>query len=120
MKTTFRESEEVIVIDFQGFLNFECQEPLRQNLASLSQRLNAREDGKQVVFNFTDLEFVGSSGISTFLNTLADFSNQATLPPRYYGVRSEFQRLMKALADEAIFEFYDDEENAVRGSKYSH
>ena len=61
-----------------------------------------------------ELEFVGSSGISSFIQTLKDFGSENPVKPRFCNVRSEFQRVMKALDDSGQFEFYEDEENAKK------
>jgi anti-anti-sigma regulatory factor len=58
----------------------------------------------QIIFNLENLEFVGSSGISSFVQALKEFNLQAPSRPIYCNVKSEFKRIIKAFDEEAIFD----------------
>ena len=58
------------------------------------------------------LEFVGSSGISSFVQTLKEFTAVAQTKPRYCNVKSEFRRIIKAFDEEDLFQFYETEDRA--------
>jgi anti-anti-sigma factor len=114
MKTLIRKVGDTMVVTMDGRLNHEAQEPFRQDLTRLMQ--NSRTDSvpKKIIFNFENLEFVGSSGISAFVQTLREFNTRSSLRPRYCHVKSEFRRVMKAFDEENLFEFHDNEERARR------
>lgn len=114
MKTKIRKfGEDVVIVDMEGFLSFEEHEPLRHKLIEL-KRGSAAVAPKKIIFNLEKLEFVGSSGISSFVQALKEFNSGASVRPRYCNVRSEFKRIFKAFDEENIFEFYDSEERAKK------
>lgn len=120
MKTKIKKIGDMVIVDMDGKLSFETQEPIRKSLSRLAERLSDENDTPtdsaptKIIFNFEDLEFVGSSGISSFVQTLKDFNDRAPMKPRYCGVRSEFQKFIKAFDEEADFEFFDTEDVAKR------
>lgn len=115
MKTNIRKVGDTTVVSMDGKLDFETSEPLRKDLRKLilNPRKNVTDETpKKIIFNLENLEFVGSSGIASFIQALKDFDSQADSKPRYCNVKSEFKRVMKAFDEEGIFEFYDNEEKA--------
>jgi anti-anti-sigma regulatory factor len=64
-----------------------------------------------------NLEFVGSSGITQFVQSLKAMHTQTDVVPKYCGVRSEFRKIMKAFDEENAFDFYDDEALSKRNGK---
>ena len=114
MKTQIKKIGDTVVVSMDGRLDFEAQEPLRKDLSKLIQRVVAPTDStpKKVIFNLEGLEFVGSSGISSFVQTLKDFNQRSPEKPRYCNVKSEFRRVMKAFDESDLFEFYESEERA--------
>ena len=67
---------------------------------------------KKIIFNFENLEFVGSSGISNFVQTLKEVNARSSFRPRYCNVRSEFQKIIRAFDEAQEFEFFETEERA--------
>ena len=112
MKTQIRKIGDTTIVTMDGKLNFEAQEPFRQDLSRLIQNSHTDTIPKKVIFNLEHLEFVGSSGISAFVQTLREFNSRSSLKPRYCNVKSEFRRMMKAFDQEDLFEFYESEERA--------
>lgn len=112
MKTSFKKIGDTMVVSMDGRLDFETQEPLKQDLAKIINHTQTDEAPRKIIFNLENLEFVGSSGISSFVQTLKDFNTRAPNKPRYCNVKSEFRRVMKALDGEDLFEFYDNEDRA--------
>lgn len=68
---------------------------------------------RKIIFNLEKLEFVGSSGIASFVQTLREFNASAPSQPLYCNVRSEFKRVFKAFGDADQFEFLDSLDDAV-------
>lgn len=112
MKTRIKKVGDTTIVEMAGKLNFEIQEPLRQDLSKLISSTKTDSIPTKIIFNFENLEFVGSSGISSFVQTLKDFNSRATVRPRYCNVKSEFRRIIKAFDEGQEFEFFDNEERA--------
>lgn len=113
MKTQIKKIGDAIVVTIDGRLDFETAVPLRENLNALMRKTHTDSVSK-IVFNFEKLEFVGSSGISSFVQALKEFNANAPTKPRYCNVKSEFRRVFKAFDDSDLFDFYDSEERALR------
>lgn len=102
-----------MVVSIEGNLSYENQEPLRDHLMEILDQARDHHPGKKIIFNFENLEFVGSSGISAFIHALKEL-NADGQKPKYCNVATEFQRVMKAFDESNLFEFYDSEEKARR------
>jgi len=117
MKTQIKKSGDTIVVEVNGKLDFETQQPFKEDLHKLIQSAKTDSVPTQIIFNLEKLEFVGSSGISNFVQTLKDFNRRAPVKPRYCHVGSDFQKVIRAFDEQDGFDFYDTEERARR--KYS-
>ena len=104
----------MIVVSMDGRLDFETHVPLREDLSKLADQAKSDSVPRKIIFNLEKLEFVGSSGISSFVQTLKEFNASVPTRPRYCNVKSEFRRVIKAFDEEAIFEFYDSEDRAKK------
>ncbi len=140
MKTQIRREGDTVIVSIQGRLDYETQEPLKKNLDSIlnppkpkaplprrgsmaptgasaydtDSSIELLSTASKVIFNFENLEFVGSCGISNFIQTLKEFNAKALVRPRYCHVRSEFKRMFKSIEDDQIFECFENEEKAKR------
>jgi anti-anti-sigma factor len=112
MKTHIKNTGDAIIVTMDGRLDFEAYVPLRENLFKLADQANTDSVPKRIIFNFEKLEFVGSSGISSFIQTLKDFNTSVPTRPRYCNVKSEFRKIIKAFDEEQLFEFYENEDRA--------
>jgi anti-anti-sigma factor len=112
MKTQIRKNGDTVVVSVNGKINHEAQEPLKQDLLKLVNNTQRDTTARKIIFNFEKLEFVGSSGISNFIQALKDFTQNAPTKPKYCNVGSEFRRVMRALDEAECFEFYENEERA--------
>jgi anti-anti-sigma factor len=112
MKTEIKKKGDTFVVTMDGQLDFGTHVPLREDLAKLFRASKEDVIPKKIIFNLEKLEFVGSSGISSFVQTLKDFTTGAQTKPRYCNVKSEFRRIIKAFDEEEIFEFFDNEDRA--------
>lgn len=114
MKTNIKKSGDTIVVEFNGKLNFEIREPLKNDLSKIIDENRTDSTPKKIIFNLEKLDFVGSSGISNFIQTLREFNHSLEVKPKYCHVKSEFQKIIKSFDDEQEFNFYDSEETAKR------
>ena len=112
MKTQIKKIGDTMVVSMDGRLNFEAQEPLRQDLTRLVGQTKRDTVPQKIIVDLGNLEFVGSSGISAFVQTLKEFNQRAPTKPRYCNVSSEFKRVMKAFDESGQFDFYDNEGKA--------
>jgi anti-anti-sigma factor len=113
MRTQIKKVGDTIIVSMDGKLDFETHIPLREELSRLIPQISTdAAPPKKIIFNLERLEFVGSSGISSFVQTLKDFNNTSPNRPRYCNVRSEFRRVIKAFDDTDLFDFYENEERA--------
>ena len=79
MKTQIKKSGDTIVVEVNGKLDFETQQPFKEDLRRLIQSAKTDSVPTQIIFNLEKLEFVGSSGISGFVQTLKDFNAAAPI-----------------------------------------
>lgn len=111
MKTQIKKQGDTIVVSMDGKLDFETNIPLREDLGKLIRQAKTDQTAK-IIFNLENLEFVGSSGISSFVQTLKEFNANAPASPVYCNVKSEFRRVIKAFDEEEQFKFFETEDRA--------
>ena len=99
-------------ISIHGRVNFETNEPFKEDLVRFLKDIKQDSVPKNVIFDLKGLEFVGSSGITTFVQTLKSFNGALGSRPAYVNVRSEFQKIIRAFDNDDSFEFMDDTASA--------
>lgn len=105
MKAEINKHGDITVINLKGHLDFETAEPFRRAFL-------ARLTEEKIVFNFQELSFVGSSGITMFFDSLRDFASNRKVKPKFCGLGSEFRKIFAA-SPLAELEIYDSANNAV-------
>jgi len=106
MQAKIRKDGDVTVVELKGRLDFETAEPFRETCNDILAN-------SKVVFNLSELSFVGSSGIGAFVNTLREFTTKNPVPPRFCEVRSEFKKVFKS-SEEGVFQIFENEEEALQ------
>ncbi len=114
MKTDIKKLGDTIIVSMQGKLDFETAIPLRENLGKISKQNRTDSVPKKIIIDLENLEFVGSSGISSFIQTLREFNATEAIKPRYCNVKNEFQKVIRAFDEEELFEFHDTQDKARR------
>ena len=89
MKAQVETREDVVVVSISGCLNYEALDAFRVHCKRLVT-------GKRVVINLDGLNFVGSSGITDFVDTLVDMRQTADGQLTLCGVGSEFRRIFSS------------------------
>ncbi len=112
MKTHIKHAGDTIIVSMDGKLDFETYVPLREDLSKIIDQTKTDSTPKKVIFNFEKLEFVGSSGISSFVQALKEFNASVPNKPKYCNVKSEFRKVIKAFDESDLFDFYDNEDRA--------
>jgi anti-anti-sigma factor len=114
MKTLIKKKGDTVVVSMDGRLDFETYLPLKERLSQLVEVDVSKTDSvpRKIIFNLEKLEFVGSSGISSFVQILKEFNSHSPMKPRYCNVRSEFQKVIRAFDEDQIFEFFENEDRA--------
>lgn len=119
MKSKIKKVGDFIVVSVDGKLDYETQDSFKENLKRIAKDVSPAPNKTdttptQVIFNMQKLEFVGSSGISQFIQTLKDFGNRTDQKARIVHASSEFKKVMKAFDEEDVFEFHEGDEVAKR------
>jgi anti-anti-sigma factor len=112
MKARIKSSGDTIVLYLDGKIDYETQDDVCQFISrTLSRQGKLRTDSvaKNIVVNCQNLEFVGSTGITQFVQNLKAIHNETDVTPKYIAVRSEFQKIIKAFDEGNEFDFFDDE-----------
>lgn len=112
MKTQIKKDGDTLVVSIDGKLDFEASGTLKEDLSRLVRQSRTDTTPRKIIFNMEKLDFVGSSGISSFVQALKDFNVQSPTRPRYCSVKSEFQKVIKAYDEANAFEFFENEERA--------
>lgn len=110
MKTHIRKDGDSVVVSLEGQLDYETTDSFRESLL----RLERQNGSARVIFDLGQLQFVGSSGISAFIQALRDFNGRATTKPRYTNVKSEFKKVINAFDEGQSFEFWENTERALK------
>ena len=106
MEAKVENREGVFVVSLSGQMNFESADNLKTNcLKSFTN--------ESVIFNLQELSFVGSSGITPFLELLAELSKVAGSKFKICSVGVEFMRLFETGTVDGI-EIYRDVQDAHR------
>ena len=106
--------ESTLIVNFDGTLDYETHEELREKLNKIMKLSHSDQAPQQIIFDLKGLEFVGSTGISAFIQALKDFNASAPSKPRYCNVKSEFKQLIKAFDDHQVFEFLETQDQGKK------
>ena len=119
MKARIKNTNESIIISLDGKVDYETQDEVCNLINRTVSQNQGRTDqsAKKIVLNLKELEFVGSSGITQFVQSLKAIHQQSDIVPKYCGVRSEFKKIMKAFDETNEFDFYDDEALSRKNGK---
>jgi anti-anti-sigma factor len=107
MKAQIKKIGDTIFVAVDGKLDYETQEPFKENLKKIATATNTDSTPTKVIFDMENLEFVGSSGITQFIQTLKEFGTNTDQKARILKASSEFKKVMRAYDDEHTFEFSD-------------
>lgn len=107
MQAKVSQNGEITVVHLVGRINYETVDPFRKTCLE-----NFRE-GK-LVFNLQNLSFVGSSGITSFVQTIEDIARTNGQGLKLCSVGSEFKKIFDAseIAGLEIFEEQNHAESA--------
>ncbi|MBC7386595.1 MAG: STAS domain-containing protein [Cryobacterium sp.] len=118
MKAQVKKVGNTIVVSVGGKIDYETQEPFKESLRKVATvaQSSALTDSTptKVIFDMENLEFVGSSGITQFIQTLKDFGTHTDQKARILKASSEFKKVMRAYDDEETFEFSEENSQAVK------
>lgn len=100
MKTQIKKQGDTLIVSMNGKIDYETCMPLRDDLNRLIKPKKTDSTPKKIIFDLKHLDFVGSSHISTFVQTLKEFNSNSPTRPRYSHVKNEFKRIIRALGDQ--------------------
>ena len=111
MEAKVREEGEFLVIYLAGKIDLDSVDPFRHTCQK-------HLIDQKVIFNLNSLSFVGSSGITSFLETLTEYAKSATHGLNLVEVSSEFKKIFEANLDERYYVF-ESEQDAISKFKAS-
>ncbi len=117
MKAKIRQNDEQIILSLEGKIDYETQDDACAVINKTIEKNKTDETPKKIIVSMKDLQFVGSAGITHFVEQLKKIHDQTDVTPKYVGVKSEFQKIIKAFDEENEFEFFDDEKLSRRNGK---
>jgi len=103
MEARLEERGDVIFVHLSGHITFEAADLFRK-------RCFEYLEGNKVVFNLELLDFIGSSGIEPFVNTITELSGQRQSNVKLCSLSTEFKRVFESKP--IIADFYEDTEQA--------
>jgi anti-anti-sigma factor len=89
MQAKIMKEDGVCVIYLSGQLNYDSIPPFRKTC--LDHLVH-----EKVIFHCRDLQFVGSTGITDFVETLEKLQQSSVQSPRFCGMSAEFRCLMES------------------------
>ena len=89
MEAAIRKEGEITIVTLKGYLDFETSEPFKKTCFHHLIHNN-------VIFDLRGLNFIGSSGLTPFIEVLRLFSSQNSLATKFCGLNSEFRRFFFA------------------------
>ena len=117
MKAKIKKNEEQIILSLEGKIDYESQDEACAVINKTIERNKSDETPKKILVSMKDLQFVGSAGITQFVEQLKKIHDSTDVTPKYIGVKSEFQKIIKAFDEENEFEFFDDEKLSRKNGK---
>jgi len=109
MKAKIKQNADVLVLSLEGKIDYESQDVTCAFINKTIEKNKTDETPKKILVSMKDLQFVGSAGITHFVEQLKKIHDDTDVTPKYIGVKSEFQKIMKAFDSDNEFEFFDDE-----------
>ncbi|MEO0336496.1 MAG: STAS domain-containing protein [Pseudomonadota bacterium] len=89
MQAKVKKERDAFVIHLSGKVDFDSSEPFRSTLMNHIK-------GTNVVFNMKELDFVGSNGITPFVQTIKELCSGSVGIVRFCHLSSEFVRIFEA------------------------
>ena len=117
MKAKIKQNADVLVLSLEGKIDYETQDDACAVINKAIRKNKTDEAPKKILVSMKDLQFVGSAGITQFVEQLKKIHDDTDVTPKYIGVKSEFQKIMKAFDADNEFEFFDDETLNRRNGK---
>jgi anti-anti-sigma factor len=117
MKAKIKQNSEVLVLTLEGKIDYESQDIACAFINKTIEKNKTDETPKKILVSMKDLQFVGSAGITHFVEQLKKIHTDTDVTPKYIGVKSEFQKIIKAFDAENEFEFFDDENLTRKNGK---
>jgi len=96
MKTNIKKTSTSTIISVNGRLSFETQDDIRNEILNTVDQLKTDSIPKNLIFNLENLQFVGSSGISKFAETLKEANIRYNQMAKIANVGSEFEKIFRA------------------------
>lgn len=105
MEAKMKQNGEIAIVTINGPLDIEKTQPFHD----VCERHMA---GRKVVFDLQNTNFVGSTGIQSFIETLKMMSQRSDAGVRLIGLKSEFRRIFSSTEIRGL-EIHETEQDAI-------
>jgi anti-anti-sigma factor len=105
MEATIRRHGEIAIVSIRGPLDIEKTQPFRDACAK-------HFFGSKVIFNFEKANFVGSTGIQSFVEAIRIVSAKSDKGLKLVGLKTEFRRIFSNIEIQGV-EIFDTEMIAI-------
>ena len=96
MKARIQASDQAVTIELQGKINYETQDEVCKVINQALERYSRESTYKPIFINWAGVDFVGSTGITQFVQHVRALHAEVDRVPKYLNVKSEFQKIIKA------------------------
>lgn len=111
MRAEVRKHGDVTIISIAGILHIEETQPFREICKK-------RFMGEKIVFNMSLANFVGSTGLQSFMEAVKGLDEAGDHGVKVVGLKPEFKRLF-ASVENARFQYFEDLRTAVGAFAYA-
>lgn len=105
MQALLKSQGEITIVTIQGSLHIEKTQPFRE--ICLKHFLT-----KKVIFNMEQTNFVGSTGIQAFLETVKTITEENEFGLKLVGVKSEFRKILQNIENNKL-QIFESEASAI-------
>jgi anti-anti-sigma factor len=105
MRAEITKNGEITVVRLEGQISFDTIPSFRDHCMN-------KLKGEKVIFDLAQLNFVGSTGITSFFEIIKDLVELKVLDLKFCSVKTEFQRLLLAWFSDHV-EIYELKEHAL-------
>lgn len=105
MRAEVKKHGDVTIISIAGILHIEETQPFREICKK-------RFMGEKIVFNMSGANFVGSTGLQSFMDAVKGLDEAGTHGVKVVGLKPEFKRLFASI-ENARFQYFEDLRSAV-------
>ncbi len=107
LKASVRKQDDIAIIDMKGEVTSFGDETINSAV-----NVTVKEGVQKIVFNFTDVSYINSSGIAILIGIVTGLSNKGVLF-RVYGLTPHFKKIFRMIGLTQYAKVLNSEEEAI-------